>query len=280
MVSLETGKTKVEEMTKLVRANFDRGAIVLWVATGALMLFIAIPLLSIFATLWGGNIIGEISASGTLDALRLSMETTLVSLGIILLLGIPTARVLSRSRFRGKSILDSLIDMPIVLPPAVAGIALLLAFSPHSLIGQAFLSYGVKFLGSTVAVVMAQTFVAMPFFVRSARTAFDEVDPKLEMAAGVLSPSKFYSFRCVVLPLASRGLIAGAILAWGRALGEFGATLMFAGNLRGITQTMPLAIYIGLSTDLYQATLLSAVLIVISFAIILGFRHFEPGRKR
>ncbi len=252
----------------------------LWVLASILILFIAIPILSIFASLPTGNLEGELFSQATEDALRLSLVTTLVSLGIILLLGIPTARLLSRSTFRGKSVIDSLVDVPIVLPPAVAGIALLLAFAPYSPIGKLLASYNIIIPGSIIAVIMAQTFVSLPFFVRSARTAFEEIDPRLEAAANVLSPSRMFTFRKVVLPLASRGLIAGAILAWGRALGEFGATLMFAGNLPGITQTMPLAIYIGLNTDIYRASFLAAILIVISFAIILVFRHFEPGRRR
>ncbi len=252
----------------------------LWILVSTLVLFIVIPILSIFASLPVGNLKGELFNQATEDALRLSLITTLTSLGIILLLGIPTSRLLSRSVFRGKSIIDSLVDVPIVLPPAVAGIALLLAFAGNSPIGRFLAAYNIILPGSTVAVIMAQTFVSLPFFVRSARTAFEEIDPRLEAAANVLSPSHSFTFRRVVLPLASRGLIAGAILAWGRALGEFGATLMFAGNLPGITQTMPLAIYIGLNTDISKASFLAAILIVISFGIILVFRHFEPGRKR
>jgi len=171
------------------------------------------------------------------------------------------------------------LDIPIVLPPAVAGLALLLAFAPKSPIGGLLLQYGIILPGNIAAVIMAQTFVAMPFFMRSARTAFEEIDPKIETATSLLSPSGFYSFRKVVLPLASRGLVAGAILAWGRAMGEFGATLLFAGNLPFFTQTMPLAIYLDLAVNVQQASFVACILIVISFAVIIGVRYVIGGVK-
>ncbi len=243
-----------------------------------LTLFIVIPIASIFLTIPGGNVVAEATDSATVDAIKLSLLTSTSSLIIIIALGTPTARALARSRVKGKKIIDSLIDLPIVLPPAVAGIALLFAFAPRSPIGSFLQSYGIILPGSLVAVILAQTFVALPFFVRSARTAFEEVNPKLEAAASTLSPSQFYSFRMVVLPLASRGLVAGAILAWGRAMGEFGATLLFAGNLPGITQTMPLAIYVDMASDLYKASFVAGVLIVISFSIIVSVRYLSGGK--
>jgi len=238
-----------------------------------LILFIVVPVVSIFLEIPRGNVFTEGFASSTLSAIRISLITSAAALGLMIVLGIPSARFLSRSQVRGKKVLDTIIDLPIVLPPAVAGLALLLAFAPLSPIGAFLLQYGLILPGNILAVVLAETFVAMPFFVRSAMTAFQEIDPRLEMAASVLSPSSSYSFRRVVLPLASRGLIAGAILGWGRALGEFGATLLFAGNLPGITQTMPLAIYLDLEVNIYQASLVSAILIVISFAIIATVRY-------
>lgn len=260
--------------------KLDLNKIFLWACTTILILFILIPIASIFLTITVGNVFAEATDIVTLNAIKLSLITSTASLILIVSFGTPTARILARSKIRGKKIIDSIIDLPIVLPPSVAGIALLLAFAPRSPIGMFLRHYGIILPGSTVAVVLAQTFVALPYFVRSARTAFEEVNPKLETAAAVLSPSKLFSFSRVVLPLASRGLISGAILAWGRALGEFGATLMFAGNLPGITQTMPLAIYLGLSVDLYRASFISAILIMISFGIIIGVRHFEPKGRR
>ena len=243
-----------------------------------LAFFVLIPVASIFLEIPKGNALSAALDPSTISAIRISLLTSAASLVLMVVLGLPVARFMSRNRFRGKGILDTVIDLPIVLPPAVAGLALLLAFAPRSPIGAFLLQYGLILPGNIVAVVIAETFVAMPFFVRSARTAFDEVNPRLELAARTLSPSESYSFRRVVLPLASRGLVAGAILGWGRALGEFGATLLFAGNLPGITQTMPLAIYLDLQVNIYQASLVSGVLIAISFVIIVTVRHVIGGR--
>ncbi|MDA4113828.1 MAG: molybdate ABC transporter permease subunit [Thaumarchaeota archaeon] len=253
-------------------------AILPWIFLTVLVLFIVIPILSIFFYIPGGNVATEVNGA-TLDAIRISLVTSSASLLLIIALGLPSARVLARHEVRGKKLIDTIVDLPIVLPPAVAGLALLLAFAPHSIIGMFLLRYGLILPGNVVAVVLAQTFVAFPFFVRSARTAFEEINPRLEMAAGLLSPSASFSFRKVVLPLASRGLIAGAILAWGRAMGEFGATLLFAGNLPGVTQTMPLAIYLDLEENIYQASFVSGILIVISFGIILAVRYLTGSKS-
>lgn len=257
----------------------DWTAALFWGCTAAIILFIIIPIASVFLSIPGSNVALEAVNKDTLNAIRLSLITSATSLLVMTLLGIPTARALTRSRMRGKRLLDTIIDIPIVLPPAVAGLALLLAFAPRSPIGVVLLHYGIILPGNIAAVIMAQTFVAMPFFVRSARTAFEEINPRLEMAASLLSPSRFYSFRKVVLPLASRGLVAGAILAWGRAMGEFGATLLFAGNMPGITQTMPLAIYLDLGVNVQQASFVSCILITISFAVIIGVRYIIGSKE-
>lgn len=251
----------------------------LWGFPIVVVLFIVIPIASVFLSVPGTNIVLQLVNTDTLNAIRLSLVTSTTSLVVIMLLGIPTARALTRREVRGVRVIDTIIDIPIVLPPAVAGLALLLAFAPRSPIGAVLLQYGIILPGNIVAVIMAQTFVAMPFFLRSARTAFEEINPKIEVAASLLSPSSFYSFRKVVLPLASRGLVAGAILAWGRAMGEFGATLLFAGNLPGITQTMPLAIYLDLAVDIQQASFVSCILIVISFAVIIGVRYVIGSKE-
>ena len=254
-------------------------AVLLWSCLALLVLFIIIPIASVFFAIPGTDLVAQVTNGDTVNAIRLSLVTSTVSLFVMMAIGIPSARVLARSRMRGKSVVDTIIDLPIVLPPAVAGLALLLAFAPHSPIGKILLNYGLILPGSIFAVVMAETFVALPFFVRSVRTAFEEINPRLETAASLLSPSRFYSFRKVTLPLASRGIVAGAILAWGRAMGEFGATLLFAGNLPGITQTMPLAIYLDLEVNINQASFVSAILIAISFGVIIGVR-LVTGSKR
>jgi len=257
----------------------DWTSALLWGFPIVVILFIVIPIASVFLSVPGSSVALQLVNNDTLNAIRLSLITSTISLVVIMLLGIPTARVLTRRKVRGIRLIDTVIDIPIVLPPAVAGLALLLAFAPRSPIGAVLLQYGIILPGNIVAVVMAETFVAMPFFLRSARTAFEEIDPKIEMAASLLSPSSFYSFRKIVLPLASRGLVAGAILSWGRAMGEFGATLLFAENLPGITQTMPLAIYLDLAVNIQQASFVSCILIVISFAVIIGVRYVVGSRE-
>jgi len=261
------------------RKWIDWTSALLWGFPIIVILFIVIPIASVFLSVPGSNIALQLVNTDTLNAIRLSLITSTISLVVIVCLGIPTARVLTRRKVRGMRLIDTVIDIPIVLPPAVAGLALLLAFAPKSPIGAVLLHYGIILPGNIAAVIMAETFVAMPFFLRSARTAFEEINPKIEMAANLLSPSSFYSFRRIVLPLASRGLVAGAILAWGRAMGEFGATLLFAGNLPGITQTMPLAIYLDLAVNIQQASFVSCILIVISFAVIIGVRYVIGSRE-
>jgi molybdate transport system permease protein len=254
-------------------------SVLLWGFPIVVILFIVIPIVSVFLNVPGSSVALQLINPETLSAIRLSLITSTTSLVVMMFLGIPTARLLTRRRVRGIRLIDTIIDIPIVLPPAVAGLALLLAFAPRSPIGAVLLQYGIILPGNIAAVIIAQTFVAMPFFMRSARTAFEEIDPKIEMAASLLSPSSFYSFRKVVLPLASRGLVAGAILAWGRAMGEFGATLLFAGNLPYFTQTMPLAIYLDMAVNIQQASLVSCILIVISFAVIIGVRYVVGSSK-
>jgi len=255
-------------MTTVQREQRDWSAVLFWGCLIVLLLFVVIPVASIFFEIPGSSVVALAADPSTLSAIRITLVTSTASLFVILAFGIPTARLLSRREFKGKGIIDTIVDLPIILPPAVAGLALLLAFAPRSPIGKVLLAYGLILPGNIVAVVIAETFVAMPYFITSARTAFDEINPRLEMASSLLSPSKFFSFRRVVLPLASRGLVAGSILAWGRAMGEFGTTLLFAGNLPGITQTMPLAIYLDLANNIYQASFVSAILVVISFAVI------------
>jgi molybdate transport system permease protein len=206
------------------------------------------------------------------DALRLSLLTTLATTLLAIVLGTPTAYLLARYRFRGQAILETLIDLPMVLPPAVAGLALLMAFGRRGLLGGALALAGISLPFTTVAVIMAQTFVAAPFYIRAARAGFAAVNPRLEQMAATLGVSDRRIFWQVTLPLARRSLISGAIMTWARALGEFGATIMFAGNLQGRTQTMPLAIYIGLQEDLGGALALAGILLAVSFGLLIAVR--------
>jgi molybdate transport system permease protein len=207
-----------------------------------------------------------------LEALRLSGTTTLLALAVAVGLGTPVAFLLARRRFPGRAVLDSLIELPMVLPPAVAGIGLLMAFGRRGVLGPALESAGITIGFTTTAVVMAQIFVSAPFYVRAARAGFLAVDRELEIVAHTLGVSAWATFWRVTVPGAFPALLGGAVMCWARALGEFGATIMFAGSFQGRTQTMPLAIYAALESDLDAAVALSAILVAISFAILIVLR--------
>ena len=243
-------------------------------AATLLVVYLALPLV---ALVWRGAGLRaglDGSTRATLwQALTLSLATSLVTLVLVVLLGTPLAYLLARRSFRGSRLVDTLIDLPIVLPPAVAGIALLMAFGRRGIIGRWLDEIGIAVGFTTAAVVLAQLFVAVPFFLRAAKSGFARVDRDLEDAAADLGASPWAVFRTITLPLARPGLAAGAVLAWARALGEFGATIMFAGNLPGTTQTMPLAIYARFGAgDLATALLLSLVLLLASLLVLLGVR--------
>src|SRR6516164_2283516 len=251
--------------------------ILVGILAGSFFLFLGIPLAALIireppALLW--NLIKQ---PEVLQALRLSIVTTFVSLFLTVLFGLPVAYVLVRTRFPGRRILQTLVTMPTVLPPVVAGVALLITFGRFGLIGQYLTPLGISIPFTTVAVVMAQMFVSSPFFVNSARAGLEQLDPRFESAAHTLRASEFYTFRRVVLPLIRPSLIAGAGLAWARALGELGATITFAGSFPGITETMPVAVYTATEIDLESAIALSVVLLAISFAVLLALR---VGRSR
>jgi molybdate transport system permease protein len=206
-------------------------------------------------------------------ALRLSAFTTTCTLLLTLAFGTPLAFVLARGVFPGRRLVDAVVDLPIVVPPAVAGIALLFAFGRNGTLGPAFAAFGVQLSFSTAAVIMAQTFVSSPFYVRAARAGFAGVDRTLEAASATLGMGPLRTFAYVTVPLAAPALVGGAVLGWARALGEFGATIMFAGNLAGVSQTLPLAVYLNLeSGSLPIATALSIVLIVFSLIVVAAVR--------
>jgi molybdate transport system permease protein len=246
----------------------------LWPLAAIIVLFITVPLGAMIWRTWQTGT--EIDA-GTVDtfrqALTLSILTTAAAMVMILGLGTPLAYLLARRHFPGRWLIDTLIDLPIVLPPAVAGIALLMAFGRRGVLGGPLADLGITIPFTAVAVVFAQVFVAAPFYIRAARGGFERIEPDLEAAAADLGARPATVFRTITLPLARPGLAAGAVLAWARALGEFGATIMFAGNLAGTTQTMPLAIYgeYG-SGDLPAALLLAIMLLATSVVILLVSR--------
>jgi molybdate transport system permease protein len=212
------------------------------------------------------------------EALILSLTTSLISLAVVVIAGTPIAFVLARGRIPGARVFDALIDLPIILPPAVAGIALLAAFGRRGLLGDTFEWLGIEIAFSTTAVVIAQIFVSAPFFIRTARAGFSRIDHALEEAAADLGATPWRVFVKITLPLSRASLIAGAVLAWARALGEFGATIMFAGNRPGVTQTMPLAIYERFGAgDLPTALMLSAILLATSVVFLMIVRLVGNG---
>jgi molybdate transport system permease protein len=255
--------------------------VTLWALAGLLLLFLAIPVAALLVRALGAGQSWDGESVATLrQALSLSLLTTTLSMAIVIALGTPLAYLLARRRFRGAAATEALVDLPIVLPPAVAGIALLVAFGRNGLVGRWLADLGVTVGFTTAAVVMAQIFVSAPFYVIAARGGFARVDPELEAAATDLGAAPASVFRTVTLPLVAPSLIAGIVLAWARALGEFGATILFAGSFPGVTQTMPLAIYSRFGAgDLPAALLLSVVLLLVSVAVLLGVR-LAGGRVR
>ena len=245
------------------------------------MLFLAIPL---FALSWRAIAhLDDLQQAGrvtVVDALVLSATTSLTSLLVIIGLGTPLAFLIARRSFRGKTVLETLIDMPMVMPPAVAGLALLMAFGRRGVLGSWLDDAGIRIGFTTTAVIFAQIFVSSPFYVRSGRAAFSRVDRNMEDAAADLGASPWRVLRSVTLPLAAPGLMAGAVLAWARAVGEFGATIMFAGNLPRETQTLPLAIYGRYEAgDLETSLAMALILLVSSFLVLVSVRGLG-GRLR
>lgn len=214
------------------------------------------------------------------EALWLSLTTSLIALTVIVLAGTPIAFTLARSSSRAARVVDALVDLPIILPPAVAGIALLTAFGRNGILGGLLSELGITIGFTTAAVVIAQVFVSAPFYIRTARAGFLRVEQLLEQSAADLGAPPLRVFLRVTLPLARNSLFAGAVLAWARALGEFGATIMFAGNREGVTQTMPLAIYERFSAgDLPAALILSAILLGTSILFLIAIRLIgDPER--
>jgi molybdate transport system permease protein len=244
----------------------------LTLALAAALTFLTLPIVAIFVNSSPGELIDSLDEQGALDALWLSLRTTATALAVIVVVGTPAAYMLATRSFRGKAVLVTLVELPLVLPPAVAGIALLAAVGPKGILGGAINAAGIELSLTTAGVVVALTFVASPFYLRQAMAAFASVDRTLLDASRTLGSSEARGFARVMIPAAMPGLVAGGALALGRALGEFGATLMFAGSFQGITQTVPLAIYDRFSTDFQSALALSAVLVAVSAAILLSVK--------
>ncbi len=231
--------------------------------------FAFLPVVAIFTHSSVSQLLSSLGDHQSTDALRLSLETTGIAVAIIVLVGTPAAYLLATRRFRAKAVIETVIELPLVLPPAVAGIGLLAALGPDGILGRDFTH---AFVFQTAGVVVAQVFVAAPFYLRLAQTSFAGIDRSLLDASRTLGSSEAGTLARVAVPVALPGLSAGVALAWGRALGEFGATLMFAGSLQGITQTVPLAIYDEFPTNFAAALALSAVLVIVSAAVLIAVK--------
>jgi molybdate transport system permease protein len=245
-------------------------------AVGALSLlagFIALPILSLVIWTVSNSAWQEMTSPAPVDALLLSARTTAISMFIILLVGTPAAYVLARYDFPGKRIVNTLVDLPAVLPPSAAGIALLLAFGRVGLIGEQLTAFGITISFTTAAVVLAELFVATHFYVRQATVGFGQIERAIEEAALVDGGGPITVFLKVTIPLAFPALVAGAVTAWARALGEFGGTIIFAGNVQGVTQTIPLAIFSELERDFDAAVALSVLVLGFAFIVILAARY-------
>jgi molybdate transport system permease protein len=239
---------------------------------GVLVLFLAAPLVGLIFSTSLADFSSGLAHPLVWPALELSLVTTSLSVLIVLSFGTPLAWTLARSSSRWARAIETAVQLPIVIPPAVAGVALLLAFGRRGLFAGLLYPHGWSVTFSTAAVVMAEVFVSAPFFVQAASSAFQRVDPNLLLVARTLGAPPLRVFFRIAVPLALPGLVAGAAMSWARALGEFGATLMFAGNLPGRTQTLPLAIYTALESDLRAAQALSIVLVGFAFMLLLFVR--------
>lgn len=238
------------------------------VAAAPMLLFLLAPVVALLLQVVPGRLAANLVSPQVSQAILLSVATTAAATALTVLAGTPVAYLLARRRLPARGLLDTLIDLPMVLPPAVAGIALLVAFGRQGLIGQYLNLLGITLPFTPAAVVLAQTFVAAPFYLRAATTGFGAIDRDLEQAAALEQASPLRVFSAVTVPLAAPTLLGGMIMTWARALGEFGATIIFAGNFPGRTQTMPLAIYIGFEVDLDVAITLAAILLATSFLVL------------
>ncbi len=244
-----------------------------WILSLPLLGFFTIPLVALLIYSEPAEFVSNLSNPSVYRAIWISLKTSLWSLGLAMVLGTPLALILARRDFPLKKAVETLVDLPMVLPPAVAGVALLIAFGRSGLLGQYLTPFGVQIPFTQIAVVMAQTFVAAPLFVRSAAIGISRIDNDLEEAAILDGASTRQVLRYVTLPLARPAFLGGAVLTWARALGEFGATIIFAGNLPGRTQTMPLAIYLGFELDMNAAIPLAVILMGVSFLVLVLLRY-------
>jgi molybdate transport system permease protein len=247
-------------------------------AAALLVALLALPPLALAFRVSPANLLARLAAPEVTEALRLTLITTALSTALALLLGIPLAYFLVTRRFPGRRLIETLVDLPMVLPPTVAGAGLLFACGRAGWLGGALHAFGITLPFTTAAVVMAQTFVAAPFFVSTFLAGLRAVEPRYLEVARTLGAAPGFVFLRVMLPLSASSLLAGAGMCWARALGEFGATITFAGNLPGVTRTLPLAVYTALQSDLDAAVALAVLLLLVSLVVLLGLRLLPAGR--
>jgi len=235
--------------------------------------YLFLPLVGLLVRAPWSTLGQRLTEPGALTALRLSVITASITTAACLVLGVPVAFVLARTRFPGQRLVRALVTLPLVLPPVVGGVALFTAFGRRGVIGM-WLDrwFGIQLPFTTTAVVMAQTFVALPFLVIAVEGALRGADTRFEEAAATLGASRWTAFRRITLPLVAPGVAAGSVLCWARALGEFGATITFAGNLPGTTQTMPIQVYLTLQNDPDGAILLSLILVTVCIIVLVSLR--------
>lgn len=261
-----------QRFSKLTRESLLSSGIAV-AALSLLAGFISLPLVSLVIWTISSASWRSMTSPVAVEALLLSAKTTGVTMVVVIFVGTPAAYALARFKFPGKRIIDTLVDIPAVLPPSAAGIALLLAFGRFGLLGERLQVFGVTITFTITAVILAQVFVAAHFYVRQAAVGFGRVNREIEEAAQVDGAGRAMVFLKVTVPLTYPALVAGAVTAWARALGEFGATLIVAGNLQGVTQTIPLAIYAALESDFDAAVALSVMVLAFAFAVILTARY-------
>lgn len=255
-------------------------AVYLHAAAAPLVFFLVFPFVAILLSLSPVHFWRQLFSEMALMALGLTLQTTLIATAFTVLTGTPLALLLARRRFRGREVLDTLVDLPITVPPVVGGVALLFAFGRRGLIGRSLEVFGLQLPFSTAAVIMAQVFIASPFFVKAARAGFEAVPLRLEAAARTLGASPWHVFWTVTLPLARPALVAGTVLCWARALSEFGATMMFAGNFPGRTQTLALAVMSAMESDLETALAVSTLAIFLGLGALILAKNWARRALR
>src|SRR3989440_3526440 len=276
----EASRGRVPADSALIRRGL--GAAGVFAAAAVALGFLLFPIVAIFARVSPADLVAQLSRPVVTDALVVSLKTSAIAQALVLLLGTPTAYLLATRRFRGRSLLVVLVELPLVLPPAVAGIGLIAAFGRFGLLGEQLNAFGIQLGLTQTAVVMAVAYVSSPLYIRQAIATFEAIDQNLVAAARTLGAGPARTFFRVILPLSRRGLAAGESLSFARGLGELGATIMFAGSLQGVTQTLPLAVYAAFDVNFDVALAIGALLVAISAVLLLSLRlilSWQPSRQ-